>query len=600
MKKAFFKSMMCAGTVSILLAGCAQENVYDPNAVTKKYENAWEKNFGKIDPNQTWNTAARVTANIDLSDITSEECQVRIYTANPIGNNSSLLAQKQIKGNGKIDFDIPQALDYAFVEAENQHGKAINGYYLLNGNIINVNENTKTRAEESCTASISTSYERTYSGWNNEEQRNYSFTHQFAHLSNIEIKEGDTWAAKDWLQIVGENGVFKEYENNLVKWKDRLGSRVEYITATEGPVELSLNFGATQNRYNIGYFYYREGEDINAATRYVLFQNYNPNDYIKINGNPMSGDGMNLAYIGDGYSYKVQLDDKITGSKVKLVYNNNGTLSYTFPSGIHLAFFVSKSNEKNIDINNIWNSIEYADGYNTYLREGNTQIHTCAVTYRYRNQIILGIEDGSDWDMNDLLCFVSGNFTEKPDDIADPTPEANQSWLLACEDLGNTDDFDFNDIVFSVSHVAGTTEATVTPLAAGGTLEAHIYYGNQDLGEIHQLLGQNGFTITNTNDSKGTAGEAQKITVPENFSMADNMGGFKVVIKSNEKEMVTINAPQNGTAPQMICIDNSTNWAWPTERTNISEAYPDFGEWGANYNTNPEWYKKSVDGKIVK
>ena len=77
------------------------------------------------------------------------------------------------------------------------------------------------------------------------------------------------------------------------------------------------------------------------------------------------------------------------------------------------------------------------------------------------------------------------------------------------------------------------------------------------------------------------------------------MGGFSIRIINNEKEATAIKAPENGTAPQMICIDGSTGWAWPTERTNISDAYPAFGEWGANYATNKDWYK-NASGSVVK
>lgn len=600
MKKTLFRTIMCVGIASMLLGGCTNDDVYNPEAVVKKYENAWEKQFGKVDPNQTWNTAKQVTANIDLTPLAGDYT-LKIYTANPINKGACLLAKKQINGSGSIIFDVPQTLGYVFVEAESKSRKTVNSYYPVSGDAINISNHVQTRAGENCNATIGEPYTLTYKGWNSAEGRNFSFTHTFAQLQNVEKKEGDTWQAKDWLHIVGYEGVFKEGENNLTKWKDRLGTSVEYVTRTEGPVELSLNYGATQNRYSIGYFYYKTGEDLDQATRYVLFNNYNPNNFITIDGSPMTGDGMTLANIGDGWG-QVSPDAHITGSKIKLVYNDNGTPSYTFPAGTHIVFFVSKSNKPTADIYNIWNSITYTDGYNPYNVEPNSQIHTCAVTYKYRNQIILGIEDGGDWDMNDLLFFVDGEFADEPEDIdPDPTPDTGLSWILACEDLGSTDDFDFNDIVFSVSHVSGETTATVTPLAAGGTLPAYICFGSQELGEIHTLLGGSSTTeFINTTGSKGTAGEPVTINVDKDFSMAsNNMGGFsvKVITKDNSEATVRITAPGQGTAPQMICVPGE--WAWPTERTNISDAYPAFGEWGANYATNKDWYK-NPNGGVVK
>lgn len=203
-------------------------------------------------------------------------------------------------------------------------------------------------------------------------------------------------------------------------------------------------------------------------------------------------------------------------------------------------------------------------------------------------------------DLAKLDCIGKGN---KPTNTPEPGTEPKaQPWILACEDLGNADDFDFNDIVFKVEHVAGSATATVTPLAAGGVLAAKIYYGETLIGEIHEMLGASGFAITNTT-SKGNGGASQTIEVSDGFSMTNNMGDFKIKIMGKdgkETEVTTVNAPENGAAPQMICIDGSTNWAWPTERTKISDAYPGFGEWGANYTANPDWYENANDNYIVK
>ena len=46
--------------------------------------------------------------------------------------------------------------------------------------------------------------------------------------------------------------------------------------------------------------------------------------------------------------------------------------------------------------------------------------------------------------------------------------------------------------------------------------------------------------------------------------------------------------------------ENAGKWFWPLERTNISSAYTQFGEWGANASTNKDWYKNFTDGKVYK
>lgn len=588
MKKTLFRTM-CVGIAGMLFSGCANDDVYNPEAVVKKYEQNWEKKFGKTDPNQTWNTAKQVTANINLSNLFSGDYTVRIYTANPHGNKSALLAEKEINGKNSISFDIPQLLEYVFVTAQGNGRMAVNSYFRISNDLVNIAPDAKATTRAACPTTITKSYR--------------SQAISFAHLGNVETESGITWKAEEWLDLVGENGIFAEGQHNLMKWKDRLGTTVEYVTTKEGPVTLSLAFGATQNRFKIGYFYYTDKSEANEAIRYVLFDKYNPCDYIKVDGKPLDYD-MALARIGQ--SGGISTGSMIQGSKVSLTYfDESGTASYNFPKGTHIAFFVFKGGGEQATFDNTWNSIS-STIYNEYLtswhNNESTGIHSCAVTYKYGSQTIMGIEDGDDWDMNDLLFFVDGNIhdTEIPDIDPNPNPAPDAiPWIIACEDLGNTDDFDFNDIVFSVSHAAGSTEAIVTPLAAGGILDARIYYNDQELGEIHTLLGQSRLTITNTQSSKGTPGSPIKITVPETYSVTNDMGGFSIRIINNEKEATAIKAPENGTAPQMICIDGSTGWAWPTERTNISDAYPAFGEWGANYATNKDWYK-NASGSVVK
>lgn len=589
MKKTLFRTIMYVGIAGMLLSGCANDDVYNPEAVVKKYEQNWEKRFGKTDPNQTWNTAKQVTANINLDDLLSGNYTVRIYTANPHNNKAALLAEKEMNGENSISFDIPQLLEYVFVTAQENGRMAVNSYFRISNNLVNIAPNTKAMTRATYPTTITENYQ--------------SGAISFAHLGNVKVESGDTWRAEDWLDLVGENGIFAEQQHNLMKWKDQLGTTVEYVTTKEGPVTLSLAFGATQNRYKIGYFYYTDKSEADKATRYVLFDKYNPCDYITVDGSRLNND-MALARIGQ--SGGISTTSMIQGSKVSLTYfDESGTASYNFPEGIHIAFFVFKGWDNQANFDNTWNSIT-STIHNPYLtswyNNADTKIHSCAVTYKYGNQTIMGIEDGGDWDMNDLLFFIDGNIhdTEIPAIDPNPNPAPNAiPWIIACEDLGNTDDFDFNDIVFSVSHVAGSTEAIVTPLAAGGILNARIYYNNQELGEIHTLLGQSGLTITNTQSSKGTPGSLIEITVPETYSVVNDMGGFSIRIINNDKETAAIKAPENGTAPQMICIDGSTGWAWPTERTNISDAYPAFGEWGSNYATNKDWYK-NASGSVVK
>ena len=140
------------------------------------------------------------------------------------------------------------------------------------------------------------------------------------------------------------------------------------------------------------------------------------------------------------------------------------------------------------------------------------------------------------------------------------------------------------------------------PLAAGGVYESHIMYGITDLGETHQLLGANPTTgnYPMINTSRITAqGTSKIISVSADFSLANGMGSFGIKVNANgsNKDAMLITAPSTGTAPQIFCVPGS--WAWPTERTPIQEAYPQFSNWSANTN-NIEWYKSPIASKVLK
>lgn len=173
------------------------------------------------------------------------------------------------------------------------------------------------------------------------------------------------------------------------------------------------------------------------------------------------------------------------------------------------------------------------------------------------------------------------------------------AWILACEDLGTKADYDFNDVVLRITHVAGSTEASVQLLAAGGTLPSTICYGNDELGEVHELFGVGDTIMVNTwpNGKKLEPIYVWTVTVPEYFTMtADDMGGF--MIKRSNTVSAIVAAPEKGNVPYMICIPDT--WEWPRERVSIVDAYPSFSEWCSDHTKAQDWYKRPVEEKIYR
>lgn len=196
-----------------------------------------------------------------------------------------------------------------------------------------------------------------------------------------------------------------------------------------------------------------------------------------------------------------------------------------------------------------------------------------------------------DFDMQDFVFVLDGVDVDDPvDEVIDPDKPEPIKWLIACEDLGNKDDFDFNDVVFEVEYVAGEKTAKITPLAAGGTLETYLMRNDEVISpEWHSLFGVAFSQMVNTNAYTVKA-EPFTIDVPEDFSIAspagpegyrDNMGGFHIKVYEDGKEERTVTPPGVGEAPQMILIfqPEGKPWRWPLERHSIGIAFDGFQKW---------------------
>lgn len=240
-----------------------------------------------------------------------------------------------------------------------------------------------------------------------------------------------------------------------------------------------------------------------------------------------------------------------------------------------------------------------------------------ANTEETMTRTFLGFEDigwgGGDKDLNDFVFIV-----EPEPIIIDKTPI---SWTLAAEDLGNIDDFDFNDVVVSLQKVAGQTDLNITALAAGGTLPVKLQYNGEDIkpadatyAEFHSWFGvdapgadDNNYEMINTK-SITRRGMTATLKLDANYTLTqfmdaenNSMGGFKIVVdrERNGNWTTELTSPKYGTAPQMMCLP--IGWAWPTERTRMVEAYPGFKDWGQGYlndKTNA-WAYQYNPGKVV-
>lgn len=155
---------------------------------------------------------------------------------------------------------------------------------------------------------------------------------------------------------------------------------------------------------------------------------------------------------------------------------------------------------------------------------------------------------------------------------AEPSEQPDINWhRVMCEDLGNTYDFDFNDLVFDVyfSGTEGNYVANIRVQAAGGTLPIYIGFDGNEGYEAHKLLGQS-VTSVPVNVGQGVTAAYKDIQISmAAFGMGNSTNADDIPIyvgKTNaEGTKTTTLLPSIGSnvtaAPQKICIpDNTTKW----------------------------------------
>lgn len=196
-------------------------------------------------------------------------------------------------------------------------------------------------------------------------------------------------------------------------------------------------------------------------------------------------------------------------------------------------------------------------------------------------------------DVSKYDCVGHGNIPQEFKTIIDK----NIEWAIAFEDLGDIGDYDFNDVVIGVSQDGNKIK--VTALAAGGTLPADVYYKNERLGEIHELLNRAGdYSPINVKNKRNEESGKRKIYEidPDDFSIEKNWTDFTIRVNGKASATITPNETV-GNVPQALCIPS--DWLWPKESINIHDAYADFTNWAKDQNNYKTWYEKHTDGKVA-
>lgn len=194
--------------------------------------------------------------------------------------------------------------------------------------------------------------------------------------------------------------------------------------------------------------------------------------------------------------------------------------------------------------------------------------------------MIIGCEDAdlkdSDWDCNDVVFLVYGKTVPKPIKIEEGDEiEEVKTVRYMIEDLGATDDFDFNDIVVDVTEIR-----TIYPTYTNGVVTKWTETGKRQEAVIRHLGGRLPFILKIGNKEYAAGGQDTFQTSPD-LKLDDVTGwtglsgvhniNIQVQQKDNQGVYNNVKFPRAGEAPMIIAVDPSQ--AWMSERQSVPESW---------------------------
>lgn len=662
--KRFYSLIVPIALAALALSSCSDyDNGFTEQELThiKGFEDA----FGKIDPEQDWNLAERNTVEVTVGSTST----VQIFAL--VNGTYSLVGEYAgVTGTQELGFDVVEGTEKIIVS----DGKT--GVYTTVGAAVDFTSSTRAAnvgttdgitistggyiefPKSKATAYTTTLPESNDNSTSYEETNLGKVTQNFKYISNGKFSFypvfWDTNGADAlYIYYTDTSGNYHEVLVYTPKSGDELQNLFEqdYGLCTN-PYD-NINKAGTTEQLCLQYVKKKDSVTnfaYDAASGVYTWTENNVN-YIYHAG---EGNYTAPAWSGETIttyaSFKVNTVQNVTSKVSTEGYDNGATTQRSkeiiidIPAGTAFGFML-KNGSYSFYSESAKNHV-----YQRFAAPYKGQKACYAASTVIGGEQYLCFEDWyeGDFDLNDLVFKFDGNIPTVVDE--DVTAA---SWILACEDLGGTFDADYNDVVLKVEHVSGKTTATVTPLAAGGTLASYIFFidpinrGTETcLGEIHQLFGQDAttsgnYTPHNVGANRGTAGTSKTITVDKDWSMAYysadtyntssqysgyNMGGFTIYVleegKAAPSGTVTtgtsgfgsasiVAAPGAGKVPEMLCIPytyatytTTTKteyvWAWPRElltiavgqgsTSNGTGAYPDFAGWVTNHNSNTDWY----------
>ena len=298
------------------------------------------------------------------------------------------------------------------------------------------------------------------------------------------------------------------------------------------------------------------------------------NEWHNLHGGGQSWETWNSLYNTDG-------SDKWLADRSQNLVTAVRSIPYTFhdfPVGAEMYFYLDVT----VSGSGVWDD-KYHEMNNVGAHESSLKGQMLALQNVPRpaniaedNEVmIIGCEDAdlkdSDWDCNDVVFLVYGKTVPKPIKIEEGDEiEEVKTVRYMIEDLGSTDDFDFNDIVVDVTEIR-----TISPTYTNGVVTAWNEKGKRQEAIVRHLGGTLPFVLKIGNKEYAAGGQDTFQTSPD-LKLDDVTGWTGLngahnvsieVEQKNSEGVFKVQFPKAGEAPMIIAVDPSQGWM--TERQSV-------------------------------
>lgn len=396
MNRYMTKYFALSGALLLLaaLSGCQLD---DPGIPSEElYIRNFIKQYGLVDPSQDFSSAVQTTVTLEFP---AKASLVNVYAQ--MGDDFYRVGCfANLQGTVKLPLDVSEATETLMVDVDGVR------YYTVPGGVLTVKSvndasNPASRAVRTMGDDEIKSLWIDPANWAAVTSTNGETSDSYAPRQQIEIKEGGVLGGA----VKNVSGV--NYFN--VATSAHIGANLngdKSHKTTLGDNESATNPGEVANTYdgaNVR-FLIKNSDDALSAYRFVF----------------------RTAARNDAKVRVVLLGQHKNGS------NDDGV--YIFMDSHNLA---------------VDGAIAHKDVLNTSTKDKYTEweLRTELMPRGYYELIIMGVESEANFD-GDRTCGNWGYMWMERIKTA-----KDMKWILACEDLGTTDDFDFNDVVLSIEAV---------------------------------------------------------------------------------------------------------------------------------------------------